>query len=159
MFSGYLLLNYAYSMAFTGHGTKMVLLQLKGQVIRHINENIKSSDGVLSPRCLTAILALGAPVVCLVSQDLPNGRSMWDYIHRFAQDEFLCCLPESADVGKRALHEQIFHRRPTGRLFSTSSASFQDAESIALLQYLSNHMNMLVSFKSAYDDLLTIPAD
>ena len=149
MFNGYLLLNYAYQMAYTGHGTRMRLLELKGQLIRCINENIKLSGGVLSPRCLTAILALGAPVVCLVSQDLPHGRTMYDYIFGSRQGEYLCCLPESADAGQRALDEQIVHRQPMQGLFSTSSASFQDPDSVALLQYLSNHMNLQVSFKSA----------
>lgn len=150
MFSGYALLNYAYRMAFTGHGTKWALLHLKGQLIRHINDYIKLCDGLLSPRCLTAILALGAPVVCLVSQDLPNGRSVLDYIFGSRQGEYLCCLPESADAGQRALSEQIFHQQPMRKLLSTSSASFSDPDSIALLQYLSNHMNMQVPLKPLF---------
>jgi hypothetical protein len=148
IYRGYLLLNYAYSLALTGHGTKMELLKLKGQPICHVNENIKSSNGVLSPQCLTAIMALGGPVVCLVSQDLSSGRSLLDYIDGDLPDEYLCCRPESADTGKRALNEQKVHCQPTHKLFSMSSASYKDADSIALLHYLSNHISMSVSLRS-----------
>lgn len=149
MYSSYHLLNYAYSMAFTGIGTKTDLLKLKGRLIRHISESIKSSEGVLRPRCLTAILALGAPVVCLASQELPNGRNMGDYIHGSPQGEFLCCRPESATAGRRALNEQIVHRQPMRKFFLTSSANFQDADSLVLLQYLSNHINISMAIESA----------
>jgi hypothetical protein len=141
MFSGFLLLSYAYSMALTGHGTKLALLELKEQVIGRIRAKIKSSDGLLSPQCLTAILALGAPIVCLVSRDLPQSLSVWDYIMATMRDDYLCC-PASADKAESALDERIVHRQALCRLFIKSYSNFRDAESLALLQYVANCINM-----------------
>ncbi len=147
MFSGCLLLSYAHTMALTGHGTKVVLLQLKSRVIGRITAKIKSSGSLLSPRCLTAILALGAPIVCLVSRDLPNSLSMWDYINASMQNDYLCC-PDSADKARSALEERIVHQQAIRRLFLKSSARFHDADNLALWRYVSNCMDMYASFKS-----------
>jgi hypothetical protein len=146
MFSGCLLLSYAHSMALTGQGTKTLLLQLKSQVIRRISAKMRSSEGLLSPQCLTAILALGAPIVCLVSQDLPKCLSISDYIKVSAQEDYLCCLA-SADTAQHALEERIIHRQAMRRLFFKSIASFKNAHNLALLQYISNSINMYASFK------------
>ena len=137
-----LLLDYAYYMVFTGQGTKLVLLKLKGELIRHINKIIEGAKGMLSLRCLTAILALENSAVCLVSQDLPHGRRMWDYIHGSLLNEFLCCLPESLDIAQCADNEQAVHRQLMQMLFPTSCTSFRDAESLMLERYLSNYMKM-----------------
>lgn len=160
MFSGCLLLSYAYSMALTGLGTKTVLLELKSQVIRCISAKMKSSNSLLSPRCLTAILALGSPIVCLVSQDLPMGLSIWDYINASMRADYLCCQA-SAQIAQRALDERTVHRLAMRRLFVKSLASAQDPDSFALLQYVSNCMNMYVFFKIVPRStcLLTILAD
>ena len=144
MFSGCLLLSYANSMALTGRGTKTLLLQLKVQVIRLISTKMRSSDGSLSPQCLTAILALGAPIVCLVSQDLPKSLIISEYIKVSTQEDFLCCSA-SADTAKHALEERIIHRRAMRKLFSKSTASSGKADKLA--QYISNSMNMYASFK------------
>ena len=149
MFSGCLLLSYAYSMALTGQGTKTLLPELKGQVIRHISARMKASNGLLSPRCLIAILALGAPIVCLVSQHLPKCLSICEYITASMDEDYLCCQ-ESADTAQSALNERIVHRQAIRRLFFRSNASFQDADSLALLQYVSNYMNLYASFESFY---------
>ena len=133
MFSGYLLLSYAHYMALTGRGTKTVLLELKGQVIRHISSQMKSSDCLLSPWCLTAILALGSPIVCLVSRDLPKRLSIWEYINATMEEDYLCC-PESADTAQSALDERIVHRQAIRKLLFKSSISFQDTDSLALLK-------------------------
>lgn len=81
MFSGCLLLSYAHYIALTGFGTKPVLLELKSLVIHQLSKQIESSNNILSPLCLTAILALGAPILCLVSREIPNGVSIREYIH------------------------------------------------------------------------------
>lgn len=145
MISGCLLLSYAHSMALTARGTKTLLLQLKSQVIRRINAKMSSSEGLLSPQYLTAILALGAPIVCLVSQDLPKGLSISDYLVLSAREDFCLCCPASADTAQRALEERIIHRQAMRRLFFKSSANFGAAEDIALLQYISNSLNMYAS--------------
>lgn len=141
MFSGCLLLSYAYSMALTGKGTKTVLLELKSQVIRRISSKMKSSDGLFSPQGLIAILALGAPIVCLVSQDLPKCLSIWDYINVSAQEDWLCCTA-SADTAQQALEERVVHRQAMCRLFSKSNTIYQDASNLALLQYVSNCVDL-----------------
>ena len=141
MSSACLLLSYAYSMALTGQGTKTVLLALKSHVIQRLSAKMKSSNGLLSPRCLTAILALAAPIVCLVSQDLPKRLSMWDYLMASMQDNYLCS-PESAETAQRALHERMVHRQATRRHFVHTKVGFQDADSVALLRYISNCINM-----------------
>jgi hypothetical protein len=144
MLSACRLLSYAHSMALTGIGTKIMILELKSHVIQNLTVKLKASNFVLSPQCLTAILALSAPIVCLVSQDLPKCLSMWDYLIASMQDDNICC-PESAETAQRALHERILHRHATRRLFDSSSARHQDAESATLLRYVSNCMNMSVS--------------
>ncbi|KAI9739983.1 MAG: hypothetical protein M1818_005039 [Claussenomyces sp. TS43310] len=150
MLSGYLLLSYAHYMALTGHRTKTVLLELKSQVLRRIGAKLTSSDGWLSPRCLTAILALGAPIVCLASQDLPKGLSIWEYINASQQDDDVCCSLESADTAQSAPKERIVHQQAMRQLFLKSKVRSRDADSLALLQYVSNYMNMYASFKSFY---------
>jgi hypothetical protein len=133
-------------MALTGRGTKTVLLELKSQVIRRISAKMKFSDSLLSPRCLTAILALEAPIVCLMSQDLPKSLSIWDYINASMRHDYLCCQ-ESADVAYAALDERIVHRQAMHRLFLKSFAGIQDAVGLALLQYISNSINMYAFFE------------
>ena len=144
MFNAFILLSYAYTLALTGHGSKKVLLELKGQVIRLLNARIKTSDGYLSPRCLTMILALGSPVVCLLSQDLPKRLSVWEYNNTELDNGFLCCRPESAEKARKALEERIVHRQAMSRILSKSRGDSQDVESLELLQYLSNCVTMYV---------------
>jgi len=141
MFSGYLLLSYAHFMALTGQGTKTKLLKLKSEVIHRISEKLKCLDGLLSPHYLTAILALAAPVACLVSQDLPKGLSIWEYINASKQDSSLCCR-EYAEVARKALDEQMVHQQAIRELLFKSSAGFQNAQSLPLLQYVSNSIMM-----------------
>ncbi|KAL7904940.1 hypothetical protein GGI35DRAFT_489480 [Trichoderma velutinum] len=142
IFTSCLLLGYAYHLALTGQGTMMILLELKSQVIRHLTAKMNTSDGLLSPRCLIAILALGAPIVCLVSRDLPRGLRDGEYIHMV--DEYCLCSEELAVIARTSLNEQVVHRQALRRLFLKASANFQDPESVALLQYISNYMNMCV---------------
>ncbi|KAJ9637085.1 hypothetical protein H2204_005009 [Knufia peltigerae] len=148
MLSGCLLLSYAHTMALTGQGNKTKLLQLKSQVIQRISAKIKSSGNSLSPRSLTGILALGAPIVCLTSQDLPQSLSMWEYINASQQGDFLCCR-DSAETAKRALDERLVHRQAMRNLFSRSSATFQDVDSIHLLGFVSNYMNVSLAIDAA----------
>lgn len=142
LFSAFLLLSYSHYLALTGQGSQTAVLELKGQVIRGIGAKMKTSDGLLSPRCLTAVLALGTAIVCLVSQDLPMGLNIWEYINASMKDDYLCCRPESADRAQNALDERIVHRQAMYKLLHRSKAGFTDADSLALLQYLSNWMNM-----------------
>ncbi|KAK5033183.1 hypothetical protein LTS07_003484 [Exophiala sideris] len=116
MFCGCLLLSYAHTMALTAAGKRTVLLQLKGHVIRYINTKLATSN-MLSPRSLTAILALGAPIVCLASQDLPNFLNIRDYVDASTKGDYLCCR-ECSDTAQRALAERIVHRKAMERLLS-----------------------------------------
>ncbi|KAK5054545.1 hypothetical protein LTR84_001436 [Exophiala bonariae] len=148
MLSACRLLSYAHSMALTGLGTRTMLLELKSHVIQNLTANLKSSNFLLSPQSLTAILVLSAPIVCLVSHDLPNRLSMWDYLIASMQDDNVCC-PESAETAQRALKERTLHRQATRRLFDTSSESYLDAESTTLLRYVSNWMNISMALDAA----------
>lgn len=143
MFSSCLLLGYAHYMALTGQGTTMTLLELKSQVIHQLTAKMNFSDGLLSPRCLIAILALGAPIVCLVSRDLPKGLSIREYINVTLEEDYLCS-EESAVVALSSRNEQIVHRHALRRLFLKSNTNLQDGESSALLRYISNYINMCV---------------
>jgi hypothetical protein len=147
MVNGCTLLSYAHHMALTGLGTKTTLLKLKDEVIRRIMTKLDSSSGLLSPWCLTAIMALGAPIVCLVSQNLPNGLSIWEYINASVTEDYLCCA-DSADTAKRALSEQTIHQQAMYRLFLKSNACYQDAHSVSLLLFISNYINMYAVLKS-----------
>lgn len=148
MFSGCILLSYAYYMALTGHGTKTVLLELKGQVIRRLSAKMTSSNDLLSPQCLTAILALGAPIVCLVSRDLPQRLSITQYIKVSMEEDYLCCQ-QSANAAQRSLDETIVHRQAMQRLLVRGGRSFKDTNSLALLQYVSNCINMYAHIQHA----------
>ena len=147
LFSALLLLSYAHYVALTGQGSKTVVLELKGQVIRRVGAKMKASNGLLSPRCLTAVLALGTAIVCLVSQDLPMSLSIWEYINASMKEDYICCLPESASKAQIALEERIFHRQALHKLLRGSRTSFKDSDSLALLEYVSNWMDMLVALQ------------
>ncbi|KAL7892965.1 hypothetical protein HDV64DRAFT_289344 [Trichoderma sp. TUCIM 5745] len=133
MLSGCLLLSYAHYMALTGHGTTTALLELKSQVMHRLSAEMNLSHGLLSPRCLTAILALGAPIVCLLSRDMPQGLSIREYIDATLEKDYLC-NEQSAAIAQCSLEEQIVHRHALSKLFLKTSANFQDADSLALLQ-------------------------
>jgi hypothetical protein len=141
MFSGCVLLSYANTMALSGSGTKRILLELKGQVISQISAKIESSDGLLSPQCLIAILALGSPIVCLVSQDLPHLLSIWEYINVSQYADYLCCQ-SSADRAQQDLDERKVHWQALGDMFSKINGIFRDEESLSLLLYLSYSMGL-----------------
>jgi hypothetical protein len=145
MFGGCVLISYAHSMALTGQGSKTILLHLKGQVIRRISARIKSSNGLLSPWCLTAILALAAPIVCLVSQDMPKNLTVWEYIIASVKDDFICGCPESAEKAQSAAEERVIHRHAIHKLLLKSLSSFQDTDSFAFLNYVSNSVDVYVS--------------
>lgn len=152
--SSCLLLSYAHYMALTGHGTTTVLLELKSQVMHRLSANMSLSHGLLSPRCLTAIVALGAPIVCLVSRDMPQGLSIREYINATLEEDYLC-NQQSAATAQRSLEEQIVHRQALSKLFLKTIANFQDADSLALLQYISNYINMYVKIPFTLRYLLT----
>lgn len=145
MYSGYLLLSYAYYIALTGHGTKTVLFELKSQVIGYISAKIKSSDDGLSLECLTSILALGTPIVCLVSRDLPQRLSMREYIDVSMEEGYLCCQ-DSANTAQVALEERIIHRQAVRNLLLKKSTGPQDTDNPAILEYVTNYLNMYAPF-------------
>jgi hypothetical protein len=105
---------------------------------------IKSTEGLLSPWCLTAILALAAPIVCLLSQDLPQNLAVWEYLHASVKDDFQCCSPEAAERAHIALEERTVHRLAMCRLLVKCRANFKDADSLAFLRYVSNYVDMYV---------------
>ena len=141
MFSSCLMVGYAHYIALTGQGTTTTLLELKSQVIRYLTSKMNSPDALLSPRCLVAILALGAPIVCLVSRDFPRGLSIREYINVTLEEDYLC-NEESAVVALSSYNEQRLHRQALRRLLLRTKTGFQDGDSIALLQYISNYMKL-----------------
>lgn len=78
LFDGCLLLSDAHAMALTGRGTRTALLELKSRVFRCINDRMEVSDSLLSPQCLSAILALGAPINCV--SGLPRSAKAYNYL-------------------------------------------------------------------------------
>ena len=148
LFNAFLLLSYAHCMALTGQGSKTTVLDLKGQLIRRIGKKMETSEGSLSPWYMTAILVLETPIVCLVSRDLPMRLSMSEYIHASMQEDYLCCLQESADKAQSALDERIVHRQAMNEILNKSKAGFKDAHSLALLQYVCNWTAMWVHSKA-----------
>ncbi|KAL7917986.1 hypothetical protein ACQKWADRAFT_324188 [Trichoderma austrokoningii] len=140
--SSCLLLSYAHYMALTGCGTTTVLLELKSQVMHRLSAEMSLSHGLLSPRCLTAIVALGAPIVCLISRDMPRGLSIRGYIDATLEKNCLC-NEDSAAIVQCSFEEQIVHRQALYELFLKTSANFRDADSLALLQYISNYIYIM----------------
>ena len=137
---GSLLLGYAYRMALTGHGTRTGLLELKSKVFHHVGTRL-ASGSVLSPRVLTAVLALGSPVVCLVSQDLPQHLTLLEYISTSTQGDCLCS-EEFANVAQHAIRERTTYLHAMRGLLSLSNSLRYDANSLALLRYICNCMEM-----------------
>ena len=136
-----LLLTYAQHMALTGRGTLTALLERKRKIFRHIRLKVEISDSLLSPQYVFAVLALGAPIVCLVSQNLPKRLTMLEYIFESSRNDSLCS-PEFARVAERAHEEQLIYRQAICRLLSRSKALSHDAEDFALLRHIINSMNV-----------------
>jgi hypothetical protein len=142
MFSGCLLLSFAHSMVLTGQGSKAVLLELKHHVFRLISAKMKSSSTLVSPWYWTAVLALGAPVVCLISQDLPKHWSIAEYNDATMRDDYSCPYPGFADKAQRSLAELNVHRQVMRENLQRTKEAFYDATSLALLRYIRCFFNM-----------------
>ena len=137
---GSLLLSYAYRMALTGRGTRTELLELKSKVFHHVGTRL-ASESVLSPWVLTAVLALGSPVVCLVSQDLPQHLTLSEYINTSSQGDCLCS-EEFANVARHAFRERTTYLHTMRGLLSLSKKLRYDSNSLALLSYVCKCMEM-----------------
>ena len=140
LIDGSLLLSYAYRMALTGKGSRTGLLELKSKVFHHLGTRI-ASGSKLSPRVLTAVLALGSPVVCLVSQDLPKHLTLLEYIDTSTQGDCLCSK-EFANVAQHAIRERATYLHAMRGLLSLSNSLRYDANSLALLRYICNCMEL-----------------
>lgn len=133
--AGCMLLTTAQTMAVTGKGTRADLLELKAQVLRSISRNISRASGPPSLECMAVGTLLCSPIVCLLSQDLPNGLSFGKYVEASTQGIHVCC-PEAATAAKIATCERKVHWRHLLKFSSEVERSDQQAEQIELFRYL-----------------------
>ncbi|KAF2672740.1 hypothetical protein BT63DRAFT_135270 [Microthyrium microscopicum] len=152
MFDACVLLSYAHAMALTGHGSKKILFELKGQVMQRLTASMNSSGGFLNPRALIAVLALGSPVVSLTSQDVPYGLPMWEFIHTTANPSSFCCRPDSADNAKKGHGEQLVHRQAMYKFLLSAKQESEDVEGLELIKYVSNCANISMALDASNYD-------
>jgi hypothetical protein len=73
MYLGSLLITYARHYALTGKPLGPGLLELKGEVINVVNNNLRKTGTGVDLESLYAMFVLGAPVVCLTTTHLHEG--------------------------------------------------------------------------------------
>jgi hypothetical protein len=136
----FLLLSYAHYMALTGSGTKPKLLNLKNEVIKGVSTKLKSTPKSPDLSFLVAIQALQTPIVCLVTQELPQNLNVREYVLHSMTGE--CCSPASAATASESLNERIIHQKFLETTLCNTNTALLDSEAMAPFTYVSNSMKM-----------------
>lgn len=139
---GCILLMVAQSMAVTGRGQRVELLELKAQVLRSVSRELNQALSAPNWEYMVAIMLLGSPIVCLLSQDLPNGLGLGGYIEASTLGREVCC-PEAAAITKRAAYERRLHWRHLHEMLFQAGALDQQAQREDPLHYLYRYKTML----------------
>ena len=142
--TSHLLLGFSQAMVITGKGTRADLLDLKAVVLRSLSKSLSQARSSAVPECVAAVLLLGSPIVCLATQDLPNGLSFEDYIEASGRGSDVCCQ-NAAFATKGAARERNMHWRSFELLFSRVEWSDYHASEVEPLRYLCRYWEMSVS--------------
>lgn len=135
------LLQTAQLTALTGRGKTAELLGLKAQVIRSISTELCQRERTLSLQCIGGIMSLGSPIVSLISQDLPQGLSIEEYVEASMRDK-ATCNKDFALVAKRASHESGVHWMQLRDLISKSRNRKPLLGQFDLMGYIFRYMQM-----------------
>jgi hypothetical protein len=115
MYAGSLLITYARNYALTGKLLGPDLLELKGEVINLVNNNLRKTGTSVDLESLYAIFVLGTPVVCLTTTHLPSSvtarRSLFA-----AQQAVGPAAVEDNLANKIALRDHVLHRQTVMRI-------------------------------------------
>jgi hypothetical protein len=115
MYAGSLLITYARNYALTGKLLGPDLLELKGEVINLVNNNLRKTGTSVDLESLYAIFVLGTPVVCLTTTHLPSSvtarRSLFAAQHAVGP-----AAVEDNLANKIALRDHVLHRQTVMRI-------------------------------------------
>jgi hypothetical protein len=115
MYAGSLLITYARNYALTGKLLGPDLLELKGEVINIVNNNLRKTGTGVGLESLYAMFVLGTPVVCLTTTHLPNSvtarRSLFA-----AQQAVSPATVEDSLANEIALRDHFLHRQTVMRI-------------------------------------------
>jgi hypothetical protein len=115
MYTGSLLLTYARNYALTGKLSGPDLLELKGEVINVVNNNLRKTGTSIDLESLYAMFVLGTPVVCLTTTRLPSSviarRSLFA-----AQQAVSPAAVEDSLANEIALRDHFLHRQTVMRI-------------------------------------------
>jgi hypothetical protein len=115
MYVGSLLITYAHHYALTGKLLGPDLLELKGEVINVVNNNLRKTGAGVDLESLYAMFVLGAPVVCLTTTHLPSSvtarRSLFA-----AQRAVSPAAAEDSLANEIALRDHLLHRQTVMRI-------------------------------------------
>jgi hypothetical protein len=115
MYVGSLLITYARHYALTGKLLGPDLLELKGEVINVVNNNLRKTRTDVDLESLYAMFVLGAPVVCLTTTHLPSSvaarRSLFA-----AQQAVSSAAVEDSLANEIALRDHFLHRQTVMRI-------------------------------------------
>jgi hypothetical protein len=115
MYVGSLLITYARHYALTGKLLGPDLLELKGEVIKIINDSLQKAKYGVDLESLYAIFVLGAPVVCLTTTQLPSSSIARRSIFAARQATTQATVEDSL-VSEISLKDHLLHRQTVIRI-------------------------------------------
>lgn len=131
----------AYRLATTGSGCRTSVLNSKAEVLKAVSQRV--IQGSLSSYTLGSMLMMGAPILCLVTHDLPDGLDIMSYIEVTKGPNSLCCA-NWADAAQTPMQERYFHWKGMQEGLRVLEAEKQNRRDSGLLKYLNKYMSLSV---------------
>lgn len=141
LINGYVLVTTAYSMAVSGSGDKKAFLHLKEQLLRCVLQDMQERKGRASLRAMGTMMLLGSPIVCLLSQGLPGGLPIKEYLAACADGGRVCCT-DSASIAKDSLREKDVHWQALKEMIRRDQHLHWRITQLDWLRYLSRYLEM-----------------
>lgn len=141
LLNGYVLVTTAYSMAISGNGDKKAFLHLKEHLLRCVLQDMQERKGRASLRAMGTMMLLGSPIVCLLSQGLPGGLPIKEYLAACADGGRVCCT-DSASIAKDSLREKDVHWRALKEMIRRDQHLHWRISQLDWLRYLSRYLEM-----------------
>src|SRR3984885_2605687 len=115
MYAGSLLITYPRNYALTGKLLGPDLLELKGEVINIVNNNLRKTKTSVSLESLYAMFVLGTPVVCLTTTHLPSLMTARRSLFAARQVVSPAAVEDSL-ANEIALRDHFLHRQTVLRI-------------------------------------------
>jgi hypothetical protein len=115
MYAGSLLITYARNYALTGKLLGPDLLELKGEVINIVNNNLRKTKTSVSLESLYAMFVLGTPVVCLTTTHSPSLMTARRSLFAARQVVSPAAVEDSL-ANEIALRDHFLHRQTVLRI-------------------------------------------